>query len=143
MKRTDTFAIDTRAGSGDISAAVRITRWLPGVIWSDLAKSRPAQFTVRYDDQTTSAAAIVSALKERDCHCVIIAVIPIPLFSQMHRPLVRLARQFRASPNCCCRAQLLSCVRGVVAAVCKTTIEKAEKMNSWIFATDKNPCCPA
>jgi hypothetical protein len=62
MKRTDLFTIDTRTGNTDICAVIRMVRWLPGVVWSDLAnletgtghkqkayaKSRPVEFTVRY-----------------------------------------------------------------------------------------------
>jgi phosphoserine phosphatase len=116
MKRTDTFAIDARAGNGDICAAVRVTRWLPGVIWSGLAKSRTAQFTIRYDDRTTSAAAIVAALGKRGYCCAVITALPASLLSNMRCLPIKQARQFRTSHECYCRAQLLPCpVCGVLS----------------------------
>jgi hypothetical protein len=72
MKRTGLFTIDTHASNADICAAIRIVRWLPGVIWCDLAgpetgikhkpkiyaTSRPAEFTVRYDGQITTGRTL-------------------------------------------------------------------------------------
>jgi hypothetical protein len=93
------------------------------VVWSDLAnletgtghkqkayaKSRPVEFTVRYDDQITTGTAIVSALQKRGYHCVIITVFPVSLLFKICRLLIRLVWQFRENKESRCQVPLFPC----------------------------------
>jgi hypothetical protein len=109
MKRTDTFIIDIHAGNTDICAAVRITRWIPGVAWSDFTKLQKSEFTVWYDDQILTDVAIIFTLRERGFRGVVIASFPSSPLVELSRPFIRKAKKFRASYECHCRAQLLPC----------------------------------
>jgi hypothetical protein len=109
MERIGTFAIATHAANADICAAVRLTRWLPGVIWSDIAKSHIAIFTVRYDDKKTTRETIITVLQEKGYRCVILTAFSLSLLPTLHCPFIRLARHFRLSQECRYRVQLQPC----------------------------------
>jgi hypothetical protein len=110
MRRTDTITIDTRAGNDDICAAVRITRWLPGVVWSDLIQFRTGKFTVKYEDQIITGTDIILTLQKRGYRCVVTAAFPLPQLYELHHPLIGPYKQFMTSYKCYCQTKLLPCL---------------------------------
>jgi hypothetical protein len=62
MKKTDTFKIETGAGTSHISAASRLVRSLMGVEWGDI-NSAATVLTVSYDDRWITRSGTASALR--------------------------------------------------------------------------------
>jgi hypothetical protein len=68
MKKTDTFQIETQAGTGHISAASRLIRSLIGVERGDI-NSTATELTVTYDGRGITRPGIASALNSMGVTC--------------------------------------------------------------------------
>jgi hypothetical protein len=93
MKRTDTFKIETGAGTGHISAASRLVRSLMGVEWGDI-NSAATELIVTYDDCLITRLGIASALKGIGITCKIF-VTPAKPSNDADTPENRAAQKIR------------------------------------------------
>jgi hypothetical protein len=107
MKITERIIIDTCSGNADICAAVRITRWLPGVVWSDLTQFKTDKFTVKYEDQIITDTIIILALQKRGCCSTVATDFQLSQLCEFDHPFIRSGRQFMAHYKNCCQTQLL------------------------------------